>query len=72
MATGARGYKGAVTSCDGGCTEVRLSPENSRSNVGEEGSSRGFEERVASFARELLALVTKRSIGLCEVNDCSG
>ena len=54
MTTGARGDRG---SCDRGYTEVRLSLEDNRSNVDEEGSSRGFDLRLA----------TKRSIGLCEM-----
>ena len=49
-----------------------MSPENSRSNVGKKGSSRGLEVKLASFARDGLALATKRSIGLCEIEDSSG
>ena len=54
-------------SCGGGCTEVRLSLEKSRSDVGKNRSSRGFQETVASFARDRLALATNGSIGLCEI-----
>ena len=69
MTTRARGYRG---SCDQDDGEARLSLEDSRSNVGKEGSSRGFEEKVASFARGRLALATKRRIGLYEMSDTSG
>lgn len=54
-------------SCGGGCTEVRLSLEDNRSNVGKKRRPRGFEEKVGSFARDRLALATKRSIGRCEI-----
>ena len=56
MTTGARGYRG---SCDRGDAEVRLSPENSRSNVGKKRSPKGFQGNVASFARECVALATE-------------
>lgn len=54
-------------SCGGDFAEVRLSLENSRSNVCRKGSSGDFEEKVASFARDGLALATNRSIGWCEI-----
>ena len=66
MTTGARGTR-VQGSCEGECAEVRLSLEYSRSNVGRKGSSRCFEEKVGSFARDGLALTTKRWIGVCEV-----
>ena len=59
-------------SCDQDDTEARLSLEDSRSNEGKQGSSRGFEEKVASFARGRLALATKRWIGLYGMSDDSG
>ena len=64
MTTGTRGYRGAVAGVvQRFACRCRIA---ARMWVRRE-AQEAFEEKVRSFARDRLALATKRSIGLCEM-----